>query len=70
MKRLAAVLARVSLAVAFCLAAAAPAHALCPNCIGQASSLSTTLKVVGAFLLVPPAIFFAVTIAIRRLSRD
>jgi hypothetical protein len=70
MKRLTAVLARVSVATALCVAAAAPAHALCPNCIGQASSLSATLKVVGAFLLVPPAIFFAVTIAIRRLSRD
>ena len=65
MRRLAAVLAFFHVA-----AAAAPAHALCPNCIGQASSLSTTLKVVGAFLLVPPAIFFAVTIAIRRLGRD
>jgi hypothetical protein len=66
-----AVITCVCVAAAFLVvvAAAAPAHALCPNCIGQASSLSRTLKVVGAFLLVPPAIFFAVTIAIRRLGR-
>jgi hypothetical protein len=49
--------------------AASPALALCPNCLGQAPSLAATLKVVGTFLLVPPAIFFAVTIAIRRLAR-
>ena len=49
--------------------AATPAWALCPNCLGQSSSLSSTLKVVGIFLLVPPAIFLVVTIAIRRLAR-
>jgi hypothetical protein len=63
MRRLPAIL------VFLCVAAAAPAQALCPNCIGQASSLSATLKVVGVFLLIPPAVFFAVTIAIRRLAR-
>jgi hypothetical protein len=56
----------VALAV---LGAAAPAYALCPNCLGQASTLSSTLKIIGAFLLIPPAVFFAAAIAIRRLSR-
>jgi hypothetical protein len=45
------------------------AWALCPNCLGQADSLSATLRMVGLFLLVPPALFFAVAFAIRRLTR-
>jgi hypothetical protein len=48
---------------------ARPAWALCPNCLGQSSTLGTALRLVGVFLLVPPAIFFAVAIAIRKLSR-
>ncbi len=44
--------------------------ALCASCLGQSSRLGLALKMVGAFLLVPPAIFFAVSIAIRRLTRD
>jgi hypothetical protein len=48
---------------------ARPAAALCPNCLGQSSTLGAALRLVGIFLLVPPAIFFAVAIAIRRLSR-
>jgi hypothetical protein len=51
------------------LLAAAPSWALCPNCLGQSSILSPALRIVGLFLLVPPAIFFAVAIAIRKLSR-
>jgi hypothetical protein len=47
--------------------AASPAWALCPNCIAQ--SPSSTLRLVGLFLLVPPAVFFAVAIAIRRILR-
>lgn len=46
-----------------------PAWALCPNCLGQTSTLGSALRLVGLFLLVPPAIFFAVTIAIRKLTR-
>jgi hypothetical protein len=46
-----------------------PALALCPNCLGQSSTLGAALRLVGIFLLVPPAIFFAVAIAIRKLSR-
>lgn len=50
-------------------ASPSPTWALCPNCLGQADSLSATLRFVGLFLLVPPALFFAVAIAIRRLTR-
>lgn len=52
------------------LLAARPVWALCPQCLGQSSTLGAGLRLVGIFLLVPPAIFFAVTIAIRRLTRD
>jgi hypothetical protein len=45
------------------------AWALCPNCLGQNQALTPTLRIVGVFLLVPPAIFFAVAHVIRRLSR-
>jgi hypothetical protein len=48
---------------------AAPSWALCPNCLGQSPTLSPALRLVGLFLLVPAAIFFAVAIAIRKLSR-
>jgi hypothetical protein len=48
---------------------ARPAAALCPNCLGQSSTLGAALRLVGIFLLVPPAIFFTVAIAIRKLSR-
>ncbi len=58
-------------AIAVVLALAArPAWALCPNCLGQSSTLGAALRLVGVFLLVPPAIFFAVAIAIRKLSRS
>jgi hypothetical protein len=52
------------------LLAAPPAWALCPNCLGQSSTLVAALRLVGVFLLVPPAIFFAAAIAIRKLSRQ
>jgi hypothetical protein len=55
------------LIVMIILLAAAPAWALCPNCIQQ--SPASTLRLVGLFLLVPPAVFFAVAIAIRRILR-
>jgi hypothetical protein len=51
------------------LLGASPSWALCPNCLGQSPTLSPALRLVGLFILVPPAIFFAVTIAIRKLSR-
>jgi hypothetical protein len=59
-------------AAAICVAAvsaARPCCALCPNCLGQSPTLSPALRLVGLFLLVPPAIFFAVAIAIQKLSR-
>ena len=49
------------------LLGASRAWALCPNCIAQ--SPSSTLRLVGLFLLVPPAVFFAVAIAVRRILR-
>ncbi len=51
------------------LAATAPAAALCPNCLGQNASLTPTMRIVGVFLLVPPAVFFFVARVVRRLSR-
>ena len=46
-----------------------PVWALCPNCLGQSARVSTTLGLVGLFLLVPFAVFFAVAVAIKKLSR-
>jgi hypothetical protein len=56
-----------AIAASTALLAASPAWALCPNCIAQ--SPSSTLRLVGLFLLVPPAVFFAVAIAVRRILR-
>ena len=61
---------RAALLVATLALVARPAWALCPNCLGQSSTLGAALRLVGVFLLVPPAIFFAVAIAIRKLSRQ
>ena len=57
----------IAAVVATAWLAASPASALCPNCIAQ--SPSSTLRLVGLFLLVPPAIFFAVAIVVRRILR-
>jgi hypothetical protein len=51
------------------VAAARPAWALCPNCLGQNAGLTPTMRIVGVFLLVPPAVFFIVARVVRRLSR-
>ena len=59
-------MARVAV-VMIVLLGASRAWALCPNCIQQ--SPASTLRLVGLFLLVPPAVFFAVAIAIRRILR-
>jgi hypothetical protein len=48
---------------------ASPAWALCPNCLGQNAALSPTMRIVGVFMLVPPAVFFVVARLVRRLSR-
>jgi hypothetical protein len=47
-----------------------PAWALCPSCLGQSPSLSPTLRLVGLFLLVPPAVFATVAVIVRRLVRQ
>ena len=57
---------RVGVALTLLLAGSR-AWALCPTCIAQ--SPASTLRLVGLFLLVPPAIFFAVAITIRRILR-
>lgn len=68
--RLRSPLRAASVAAAAVVVSASPAaHALCPNCLGQATTLSPTMKIVGVFLLVPPAIFFFVARLIRRLGR-
>jgi hypothetical protein len=51
------------------LVASTPASALCPNCLGQNATLTPTMRIVGVFLLVPPAVFFFVARVVRRLSR-
>ena len=61
---------RALAAAGLVLALAPPAWALCPNCLGQNAALSPTMRIVGVFLLVPPAVFFLVARVIRRLSRD
>ena len=60
--------AAIALAAAS-VCASSPAWALCPNCLGQNATLTPTLRLVGLFLLVPPAVFFVVARAIRRLER-
>jgi hypothetical protein len=54
---------------AMSVVASSPAWALCPNCLGQNATLTPTLRLVGVFLLIPPAVFFFVVRVIRRLSR-
>jgi hypothetical protein len=56
-----------SVVAAIVLLTSSRAWALCPNCIAQ--SPTSTLRLVGVFLLVPPAIFFAVAIVVRRILR-
>ena len=56
-------------AVVMLLAWQAPAAALCPNCLGQDTGIAPGLRLVGLFVLIPPAVFFAVAIAIRKMMR-
>lgn len=48
---------------------ATQAWALCPNCLGQSRSLTPTLEVLGAFLLVPFLVALVVLRVIRRAIR-
>jgi|GEM_PF-2453982 len=47
----------------------ARAFALCPNCLGQSRSLTPTLELLGAFLLVPFVIAYVAARLIRRACR-
>lgn len=44
--------------------------AACPNCVGASNRNTTVLKLVGAFMLVPFAVFYTVVRAIRRAQRE
>ena len=44
--------------------------AACPNCVGGSNRNTTILKLVGAFMLVPFAVCYAVIRVIRRAERD
>lgn len=44
--------------------------AACPNCVGASNRNTTILKLVGAFMLVPFAVFYTVVRAIRRAQRE
>lgn len=57
-------------ALSLLLLVPAPALALCPNCLGQNRSLTPTLQLVGAFLLVPFVVALVVSRFIRRALRQ
>jgi len=62
--------ARVRLAVFVALTLLpAPAFALCPNCLGQTRSLTPTLRLLGAFLLIPFLVAYVAARLIRRACR-
>jgi hypothetical protein len=44
--------------------------AACPNCVGASNRNTTILKLVGLFMLVPFAVFYAVVRVIRRAQRE
>ncbi len=66
MTRRTAAAAAATLATVGTVAAADPAWALCPNCLGQTDALSPTMKILGGFLLIPTVIFFVVLRLIRK----
>lgn len=47
----------------------ARAFALCPNCLGQTRTLTPTLRLLGAFLLVPFLVAYVAARLIRRACR-
>ncbi len=47
----------------------AQAFALCPNCLGQTRTLTPTLRLLGAFLLVPFVVAYVAARLIRRACR-
>ena len=50
--------------------APAQAFALCPNCLGQARTLTPTLRLLGLFLLVPFLVAYVGARLIRRACRS
>ena len=54
---------------AMVLGGAREALALCPNCLGQTRTLAPTLRLLGAFLLVPFVAFYVALRLIRRVCR-
>ena len=67
MRRVRALAVAVSVAISAFFSARA--WALCPNCLGQSSTLGPALRWIALFLLVPPAIFFTVARVIQRIAR-
>jgi len=47
----------------------ARAFALCPNCLGQTRNLTPTLRLLGAFMLVPFIVAYVAARLIRRACR-
>ena len=56
----------VSAAVAALVTTSSDAWALCPNCLGQAKTLTSKQELLGLFLLVPFSLAFLVARLIRR----
>jgi len=48
----------------------ARAFALCPNCLGQSRSLTPTLRLLGAFMLIPFLVAYVAARLIRRACRS
>lgn len=62
--------ARVRLGVLLLLTSLpARAFALCPNCLGQTRSLTPTLRLLGAFMLIPFLVAYVAARLIRRACR-
>jgi hypothetical protein len=59
----------ISLALAVFLRSST-ALSLCPNCLGQAPTLTPTLKLLGIFLLVPFVVTYVAARVIRRACSD
>lgn len=47
----------------------ARAFALCPNCLGQTRNLTPTLRLLGAFMLLPFVVAYVAARLIRRACR-
>jgi hypothetical protein len=48
----------------------ARAFALCPNCLGQTRALTPTLRLLGAFMLIPFLVVYVAARLIRRACRS